>query len=735
MTVKLLRRLSIAVCALWAWSVTAAETGPANAIERVEYSQLSGQTLVKVTLRNPLDRVPSSFTVSNPSRIAFDFPDTANASGAGVQDAGVGSLRSINVVQAMSRTRLVLNLTRPSRYEQRLDGRQLFISLSDEGAVAAVAAAQPRIAVAPPSATGAVPAINNLDFQASSSDLAIIKLDLTEPGALLDVKQRGSGLVLTFLTAELPERLEKRLDVRDFGTPVVTLTANRSGSGSQIILTNRGDWDYNLRQVDSSVVLEVRRITADPTSLANTKQVQGKVVSFNFTQPVPVSQMIGLFQDITGFNFVIMPGVTGEIQSLKMDNTPVNVAIDVIARMYGLGFRRYGDVVMVGKADDLAKYDKDERERAAALASVDPIEQESIKVRYRPAAEIVQALMGGTDSSQGTGTGQGGSGATPPGGGNAPPPQVGSGGQAQAVSGATRSLISSRGAISHDSVTNTIFVEETKAQLERIRERVSILDRPVRQVMIEARIVSVKDDYSRTLGAKLNFLRIPGNAAVSGTNPMSARVPSTITGTYGTGSQMHVSGGFDASAGAQAGDMMFSLFNKNQTRLLNLEISASETDNALKGVASPKVLTQDGRQASITAGQNICFQLSGGINGPTTSCIDAATKLDVTPRINPDGKISLKINVNKGEPAANAGGVVTTNKREIKTNVVVENGGTLMLGGVFEDSTTNNEDKVPLLGDLPVVGHLFKQNLKQRNRAELLIFITPRIVTEELTLQ
>ncbi|QDX79919.1 hypothetical protein B9N43_00820 [Denitratisoma sp. DHT3] len=741
MKFNLLRRLWTAALLLLAGSAIAAESGAGNAIERVEYSQLAGQSLVKVTLRNPLPNVPSSFTVSNPSRIAFDFPDTVNASGVGRQETGSGNLRSINVVQAVLRTRLVLNLTRPARYEQRIEGRQLYISLPDESAAATVAAA-----VAPsslrrgtdiPAAAGsAEPMISNLDFQAASTDLAIIKIDLTEPGALLDVKQRGASLVLTFLSANLPERLEKKLDVRDFGTPVATLVANRAGKGSQIVLTNRGEWDYNVRQVDTSVVLEVSRSKVDPHNLAAARQVQGKVVSFNFSQPVPVSQMIGLFQDITGFNFVIMPGVTGEIQSLKMDNTPVSVAIDVISRMYGLGFRRYGDVVIVGKADDLAKYDKDERERAAALESVERIEQESIRVRYRPAAEIVQALMGGSDSAQGGNAAQGG--AVPPGTGNAPPPQIGGGGQAPAVSGATRSLISSRGAISYDGVTNTIFVEETKSQLERIRERVALLDRPVRQVMIEARIVSVKDDYSRTLGARLNFLRLNNNGAVNtegGKNTLSALLPSTLKPAYGPGQQVHVSGGFDPDLGAKAGDLMFSLFNKNQTRLLNLEITASETDNALKGVASPKVLTQDGRLASIIAGQNICFQLSGGINGPTTSCIDAATKLEVTPRINPDGKISMKINVNKGEPAANAGGVVTTNKREIKTNVVVENGGTLMLGGVFEDATTNNEDKVPLLGDLPVVGHLFKQNLKQRNRSELLIFITPRIVTEELTLQ
>lgn len=720
-----------------------ADKDAANAIERVEYSQLAGQTLVKVTTREALAKAPSSFTVSNPFRVAFDFNDVVNASGVGSQNAGTGVLQSLNVIQAAARTRLVLNLARVSRYDLRQEGRHLFITLSEEIMAPAVAAtAQPRSYQAAQAAIGGghEPVINNFDFQATSADLATIKFELTEPGALLDAKQRGDSLVLTFNSVGLAERLEKKLDVRDFGTPVVTLSAARSGRSTQVVLANRGEWDYSVRQMDASVVVEVRRLKTDPNNVAAAKQVQGKVVSFNFTQPVPVSQMIGIFQDITGLNFMVMPGVTGEIQSLKMDNTPVSTAIDVISRMYGLGFRRYGDVVVVGKAEELAKYDKDERERAAALASVEPIEQESFKVRYRPAAEVVQTLLGNQQSATPSGQNDNvvSSGMVTnytAGGQNtaAAPGQAQQGGQAPAAG--VRSLVSARGSISYDSVTNTVFVEETRSQLEKIRERIGVLDRAVRQVMIEARIVSVKDDYSRTLGTRLRFLRGNNNSTNSGTFPTSGNSPSGITSTAGTGQQVHVTGGFDPSAGANAGNLMFNLFNSNQTRLLNLELTASETDNALKGIASPKITTQEGRPAVITAGQNICFQMNGGINGPTTSCIDAATKLDVTPQINPDGKVALKIYVNKGEPAANAGGLVTTNKREIRTNVVVENGGTLMLGGVFEDSTTNNEDRVPLLGDLPVIGNLFKQNLKQRNRTELLIFITPRIVTEELTLQ
>jgi type IV pilus assembly protein PilQ len=400
--------------------------------------------------------------------------------------------------------------------------------------------------------------------------------------------------------------------------------------------------------------------------------------------------------------------------------------------MYGLGFRRYGDIVIVGKADDLAKYDKEERDRAAALESTEPIEQDSIKIRYRSAAEVVQMLIAPASSAPTTGSSSNGmtTTTTTP---SQPTAPAGAGAGSNAP-GISRPLISNRGSISFDSVTNTVFIEETRTQLEKIRQRIHTIDRPIQQVMIEARIVTVKDSFSQSLGMKLNFLRLPNNAITSGTNPVSSLVPSGLKSTWGSGTQRTMSGGFDASKGGT--DLMFSLFNSNQTRILNLELQANESDGLSKSIATPKVITQNGRQATITSGQNICFQMSTA-NTITTQCIDAATKLDVTPQINPDEHIQLKVYVNKGKPSTNAGtvAVVSTEKNEITTNVIVENGGTLMLGGLFADDTSNNVSQVPLLGDIPIIGNLFKQTSKTRDKNELLIFITPRIVTEDLVLQ
>lgn len=708
-----------------AGDIATALSNTANAIESIEASGISGQTLIKITLSQPLAVTPSSFTVSSPPRVAFDFQDTVNQSGANAKQVSLTDLQSINVVQAGARTRLVLNLNRPSRYETRLDGRVLFISLGGQGTAetvgAATVASKAQSPTAPSAAAPVVEGnvVQNVDFRSESSDVARVTIDLAEPNPLIDVKRQGSNLVLLLQNVKLPDRLAKRLDVRDFGTPIASATTGQYGQSTQIVISNRGDWDYNVTQVDTSVKVEVRRLVVDPNSLVGAKELQGKTVSFNFTQPVPVSQMLGIFQDITGLNFMMMPGVTGEIERLKMENTPIETAIDVISRMYGLSMRRFGDLVVVGKAADLAKYEKDENDLKSARLDAEPIEQESIKARFRPAAEIVAALTGnpvaGSTGSASSANPQQAAGYTSaPTGASAP--------TAGGTSTATKSMISSRGSISFDPVTNMIFVEETKSQIAKIRDRVTSLDQPIRQVMIEARIVSVDSTFSRALGSKLGFSTTtkPRLGTVNGNEVDLGPLNFNTT----------------LAAASPTSTLSFSLFNPSQTRLLSLELTADEQDGLSKNIASPKILTQDGRQATITDGQTLFYQLAGGTSGPTTVSVDAATKLDVTPQIGADGKIQLKIDVNKGgvgTVTTNAGPSVT--KQEITTNVVVENGGTLMVGGVFTEIQSDSTDRVPILGDIPYVGWLFKQNTKSHERTELLIFITPRIVTEELTLQ
>lgn len=672
-----------------------------NAIEKVEFSQLPGEVLVKLQLRQPLATQPADFTVSNPPRVAFDFADTENSSGTSNLLAGVGALRSLNLVQVGDRTRLVLNLSESSQYKVRNEGNALFISLptstvATSGSAAPIAQAPAAPAAAAPSA----PAIQDMDFRADSVDVAVIKLNLSEANALVDARQQGPDLILSLPGTTLPDNLVKRLDVKDFGTPVEYFTATRSSRGTQLTLTNKGDWDYNVRQLDNQITVEVRRTVVDPTSLAGSKDVQGKVVSFNFTQPVPVSQMIGLFQDITGLNFMVMPGVSGEIQSLKMDNTPVETAIDVISRMYGLGFRRYGNIVVVGKADDLAKYDKDERDRAAALANSEPILQETFKIKYRTASEIVQKLSSG-------------GGANAAGGASAAAPAAPVAGAATAQV-RPNSLISERGLVTFDDATNTVYIEETKTRLGKIRERIQSLDRPLRQVIIEARIVQVDDGFTKDLGVKLN-----GSLDYSIGNRHSAI-------TFNTGKTAPTSGGVSISG--------VSLFNSTATKIINLELAAVESDNRSKTISSPKILTKDTQKATLVNGQAIPYQSGSANTGFSTSFVNAALTLDVTPQIQLDGRIQMDLNVSNDEPVV-INGATGINKRSVNTKVVVENGGTVLIGGLFKQADANAEDKVPVLGDIPYVGALFKYKKQTKTRTELLVFITPRVVTEDLVLQ
>jgi len=686
-----------------------------NSIENVEFSQQGGQTLIKVSFQSPIKDVPQPFSTSNPYRLAFDFTDTASSLGVTTKNAGIGSLQSVSVVQADARTRMVLNLLGPVQQSTTLDGNALYITLTAKSAMtsspAQVDSASIIKATSGYQAQNITPLITNVDFQANGADQASLKVELTEPNALLDVRQQGANLILFFSKADIQGKLIRRLDVRDFGTPVASITTVKASGGIQLTLANKGDWDYSVRQIDSIVVLEIKRVLSDPTSLASSKDIQGKVVSFSFTQPVPVGQMIGIFQDITGLNFMVMPGVTGEIQSLKMDNTPVEVAIDIISRMYGLGFRRYGNVVVVGKADDLLKYDKDERERIAALESTDPILQETFKIRYRSASEIVKNLAtvviaGKNNAAADTVSQQ---------------TQAGQQNQSSGGNKSGISLISDRGSISYDDATNTVFVEETKLRLGKIRERIESLDRPMRQVLIEARIVQAQDDFSRDLGVKLSA---SAKYSINGQSQTAAGTPQTVAFTPG----------YSFPTTATTSVTGISLFDSSLSKIISLELAAGESDAKTKKIASPRILTRDTQKATLINGQAIPYQSSSGTAGATTtSFVNAALTLDVTPQIQQDGRIQLDLMVANDEPKTtfNPPGI---NKRSITTKVIVENGGTVVIGGMFKQDETNSEDRVPFLGDLPYFGFLFKTKSITKSRSELMVFITPRIVNEDLAL-
>lgn len=699
---KLILRAKRHLVLLMASAGFAAAYAATNTIDSVEYSQLADQVLVKILFRQPLAATPSSFTVSSPPRVAFDFSEAENGTGKSQINVNMGPLKGINLAQGDVRTRVILNLSATSKVESRTEGNAFFISLPQMEAQPTEKFSSTPVAQ-PLATTSEKPVrrsdnvsfvVNNVDFRAESVDLGTIRIDMSEPNAILDARQQGPNLLLTLPNSSVQERLIKRLDVRDFGTPIESVSVSKAGANALFSIANRGDWDYNVRQMDTQILVEVRRNVRDPNALVGTKDMQGKVVSFNFTQPVPVGQMIGIFQDITGLNFMVMPGVSGEIQSLKMENTPIDEAITVISRMYNLGFRRYGNIVVVGKADDLLKYDKDERERAAALASVEAIQQETFRIKYRTASEVASSLQ---KSSTVAGAGTGGA-ATP-------------------ASQKERSLISDRGMLTADDATNTIYVEETKSQLAKIRERIQALDRPFKQVMIEARFVEVGVDFQESLGMKMTGGAI--RYSMNGKNDTAT---------------------WNANAAAQSnytrGALNFSLYDNLGTKIVGLELDAGQLDQTSNTLAGPKILTRDNQKATLKFGTKVATatQATAG-QTPSISYVDAVTLLDVKPQVQIDGKIQLQISVKNDSAGAAVNGLTNINNREINTNVVVENGGSILIGGMYKQEDTDATDRVPFFGDLPYVGFLFKMKNTTKSRKEMLVFLTARVVSEELTLQ
>lgn len=703
----ILHRLGVALISL-VFSLHAVAT--TNTIDSVEYSQLTDQVLVKLNFRDPISTSPTTFTVSAPPRVVLDFVDVVNGTGTSVYAINLGPLKGINIVQSESRARVVLNLSLANKIDSRIEGNSLFVSLprSENNPIEKFASKeQPEPATnnkdqkfqsAASSTQSAGITINSFDFRAESVDVGTVQLEVSDPNAILDARQQGPNLQLTFPNSSVLDKLVKRYDVRDFGTPIESIAVSKVGSNVVITVANKGDWDYNVRQIDTQILLEVRRNVQDPNSLLGSRNTQGKVVSFNFTQPVPVGQMIGIFQDITGLNFMVMPGVTGEIQSLKMENTPVDEAITVISRMYNLGFRKYGNIVVVGKADDLLKYDKDEKERAASLANVEPIQQETFRIKFRSATEIAAALQ----KTSSTNTGASGQ----------------SSGAGSSSGTKERGLVSDRGMLTADDATNTIYVEDTKSQLAKIRERIQALDRPSKQVMIEARFVEVTTGFQESLGVKLTSGAV--RYSMNGKND-------TLSWNANSGSSASYNSGTSLS---------FSLYDNKQTKIVALELDAGQKDSTANTLAGPKILTRDNQKATLKFGQKVpsATQATAG-QTPTISYVDAVTSLDVKPQVQIDGRLALQLTVKNDSIGDTINGNVAINNREITTNVVVENGGSVMIGGMYITNDSTSTDRVPFFGDLPYIGFLFKMKNVTNSRKEMLVFLTARVVSEELTLQ
>jgi len=698
-------RMATRLVLLWIGLLAAHVAQAQNAVESFNVTQQGGSVIVRVGFKNAISAQPGSFTVANPARIAFDFPDTANGLGRNSQDIGEGDLRSMHVVQVGERTRMVFNLRNMMRYDTKVDGRSLLITMTPSAAPAVAGASRFAEGRADLSHT-----VKDINFRRGRSGEGRIVVDLSDTSTGIDIRQQGQTVIVEFLKANLPDNLRKRFDVVDFGTPVQTFSAFPQGDNVRMVIEPKGLWEHNAYQTDTQFVLEVKPVQYDPNKLVQGSRggYQGEKLSLNF-QNVEVRSVLNVIADFTDLNIITSDSVQGSL-TLRLKDVPWDQALDIILQTRGLDMRKNGNVVWIAPRDELATKEKLALESQQQITELEAVRTETFQLNYASAADVVKLI---SDEKQ--------------------------------------KILSKRGSAVMDTRTNQVFVQDVPSRLDDVRKLIAKLDVSVRQVLIEARIVEANDAFSRNLGARLGYgedtrptggagQRVFGNLVQSniganlGTNAQSAGFATgtpNFTGASGTDTAQNVNlpasgiGGFGASA------LSLILFNRDKSRFLSMELSALESDGKGKIISSPRVLTANNVEALIEQGTEIPYTTVSNA-GTQTSFRKANLALKVKPQITPDGNIIMTLDINKDAVGQLTASGLAIDTKHIKTQVLVENGGTVVIGGIYKQDSNTTVTKTPLLGDIPVLGYLFKNTQRADTKTELLVFITPRLVQEQV---
>jgi type IV pilus assembly protein PilQ len=704
MTIRQWRRVGLAMVAMLVTFVAHAQ----SAIEAVSASIQGGVEVVRIDLTQALETVPTGFSIQSPARIALDFPGISNAMGRSTVELNQGNLKSVNVVQAGERTRVVLNLKQITPYKAQLQGKTLLLVLDPVVSAASPATAAPVFAESRNRDT--LP-IKDIDFRRGDEGSGRIVVDLPNTQVGVDIRSQGENLIVEFMKSTLPEGMRRRLDVADFGTPVQNVTTYQVGDRVRMVIEPRGQWTHSAYQSDQQFVVEVKYLKVDSSKLTQGPGYSGQKLSLNF-QNIEIRSVLQVIADFTNFNVITSDSVAGAI-TLRLQDVPWDHALDVILQAKGLGMRKTANVIWIAPKDEILAKEKLELESKAAVLNLEPVRTQSFQMNYAKAEDVAKQLIGGGGGDKGAGR-----------------------------------TLSARGSVSADPRTNQLFVTDVASRLEQVMQLVSKLDVAVRQVMIEVRIVEANDTFGRSLGVKFGATDLRANRGGDGGYQLGGGDSRAVFGTSysdavaasGAGGAVNTSGNFvnmPASTMGMGNVATFgvSIFNAIANRFLNLEISALEADNKGRVVSSPRVVTADGKKAFIKQGEQIPYQTcpAGGTGGCTTSFKDANLRLEVTPQITPEGTVIMDLDVSKdvkGAETLNAG--PTINVKNIITQVLVDNGGTVLIGGIFELQEENDEAKVPWLGDLPGVGNLFKNKSRTQTKRELLVFVTPRIITDKV---
>lgn len=660
-----------------------------NAIKAVSGSVQGGSEVIRIDLAEPLTEVPSGFSIQTPARIALDFQGVSNAIGRSAVEINLGNMRSANVVQAGDRTRVVLNLKTPSVYKAELQGKSLLIILDSQ------AVATPSVSAAPVFAESrnreTLP-LKDIDFRRGPDNSGRIVVALPNNEVGVDIRQQGKTVVVEFLKTALPEGLRRRLDVADFGTPIQTVTTSQTGDKVRMVVEPTGLWEHSAYQSDNQFVLEVRPLKEDTSKLTQGTGYNGEKLSLNF-QNIEIRSLLQVIADFTNFNVVTSDTVTGSV-TLRLKDVPWDQALDIILQAKGLGMRKTGNVLLIAPKDELAAKDKQELESRNALQSLEAVRTQSFQINYAKASDIAAQLTA-------SGSGQN-----------------------------TARILSARGSVISEPRTNQLFVTDIPSKLEQVQNLLAKLDIAVRQVLIEARIVEASDTFGRSLGVRL------GGGLIGATGALSKGNTNVTLGTNYGATAADTTGNFvnfpasTLGVANNAASFAVSIFNASANRFLNLELSALEADGKGKIVSSPRVVTADQTKALIEQGTEFPYQTATSSGATSLAFRKANLKLEVTPQITPEGNIILDLDVNKDSRGETTAAGIAIDTKHIKTQVLVENGGTVVIGGIFTLEETNNETKVPLLGDVPYLGNLFKSRERTSKKQEMLVFITPKMITD-----
>ncbi len=677
-------------------------------IQSITSSIQGGAEVVRIDLSEPPAALPTGFVVQSPPRIALDFPGVTSELARNSVDLNHGNLRLAQVAQVADRTRVVLNLNRATNYRAELQGKSLLISL-DPVTVASQVTPDPVRAFADSGNESTLP-LRDIDFRRGVENTGRVIVDLANSQVGVDIRQQGQNLVVEFLRSSLPEGLRRRLDVTDFGTPVQTITAVQTGDRVRLVIEPKGLWEHSAYQSDGQLVVEVRQQRVNADKLTDGPGYRGEKLSLNF-QNIDVRSLLQVIADFTNFNVVTSDTVQGSL-TLRLKDVPWDQALDIILQAKSLGMKRNGNVLQIAPKEELAAKEKAELEAQATIRDLEPLRTQSFQLNYTKAFDIARQL------SQSTGGSIGGAG------------------------GGNRSLLSSRGSVIAEPRTNQLFVSDIPSRLTQIQEMIAKLDVPVRQVLIEARIVEATDTFGKSLGVKLGGADLrgirggdPGYSLGNGNRVALGANYDAISATTGASGSTSLSSqlvNLPASGlnGATAATFAISLFNSAANRFLNLEISALEADGKGRVVSSPRVVTADQTKALIEQGTEFPYQQATSSGATSVAFRKAVLKLEVTPQITPEGNIILDLDVAKDSPGTAVEGGMSINTKRVKTQVLVENGGTVVIGGIFELTERESENKVPMLGDIPVLGNLFKQRTRQADKQEMLVFITPKMISD-----